>query len=148
MGRIKQSVEDIKLLWKENKNQVLLAFSLLICGQISISLFSLFTIRSVRYIILSPGARSVRITTFSITGSPKRYRNYDIPLENVSAFQYRSSDGNYIPLKVRGKWFYFLVDSKGKFHKPSLFDQTVGVFRVLKWVYIWINVLFWEQNYI
>ena len=96
------------------------------------SLLALFAVRSVRYIILKPGGRSVRITTFSITGAANRYRHYDIPLENVSAFQYRNTGVSYIPLKLKGKWFFFLVDSKGHFYKPSLFDQTVGVFRILK----------------
>lgn len=96
------------------------------------SMLALFAVRSVRYIILKPGGRSVRITTFSITGAANRYRHHDVSLDSVSAYQYRNTGVSYIPLKVRGKWFFFLVDSNGHFYKPSLFDQTVGVFRIVK----------------
>ncbi|CAG2182684.1 unnamed protein product, partial [Oppiella nova] len=125
-------VGKARLLWRDNSTQVLLSLTALTVGQLSMALLCFYAIRSVRYVILAPGGQSVRFTTFSVTGSPNRYRHYDAPVEHVSTQQHRSA-GGILPVKLKGKWMYFLVDTKtGHFYKPALFDRTVGVFRILK----------------
>ncbi|CAG2120413.1 unnamed protein product [Medioppia subpectinata] len=95
-------------------------------------LLSSYAIRSIRYVTLAPGGHTVRLTTFSVTGAPNRYRHYDVPLTSVSSHVSRS-DGGVMPIKVKGKWFYYILDTKkGQFLRPKLFDETVGTFRVLK----------------
>jgi hypothetical protein len=124
--------ERSKILFRENWTQVLMGIMFVTFGHISMALLSLFTIRSIRYIILRSGGQKVRITCFSLIGATNRYRHHDIPLDKISAIQDRNSAGNYIPIKIKGKWLYYLVDKKGHFFHPTLFDETVGVFRILK----------------
>lgn len=33
---------------------------------------------------------------------------------------------NYLPLKVAGRRFFYILDKKGEFVNPTLFDHTVG----------------------
>lgn len=33
---------------------------------------------------------------------------------------------NYLPMKIQGKMFYYIIDSKGIFLNEKLFDYTVG----------------------
>jgi hypothetical protein len=124
--------ERSKIIFRENWTQMLTSIVFVTVGHISMALLSLFTIRSIRYIIVRSGGQKVRITCFSLMGATNRYRHHDIPLDNISAVQDRNSPGNYIPIKIKGKWLYYLVDKKGHFFHPTLFDETVGVFRILK----------------
>jgi hypothetical protein len=124
--------ERTKIIFRENWTQVLLGIVFVTVGHISMALLSLYTIRSIRYIILRSGGQKVRITCFSLIGATNRYRHHDIPLDKLSAIQDRNSPGSYIPIKIKGKWLYYLVDKRGHFFHPTLFDETVGVFRILK----------------
>lgn len=33
---------------------------------------------------------------------------------------------SYLPMKIQGTMFYYIIDSKGKFLNEKLFDYTVG----------------------
>jgi hypothetical protein len=48
----------------------------------------------------------------------------------VSAAGSRFSDTTQMPVKVKGKHLYYILDLKdGQFPQPKLFDQTVGLKR-------------------
>lgn len=38
----------------------------------------------------------------------------------------RSNDTSTIPLKLKGKRLYYLIEAKGTFVNPELFDHTLG----------------------
>ncbi|XP_054155798.1 transmembrane protein 223-like [Oppia nitens] len=123
-----------RLLWRENSTQLSVSMGLFAVSQLFAAVLVLYAMRSVRYVILAPGGQYVRFTTFSVTGAQNRYRHYDVPVGDISTQQTRDVvANNIIPVKLKGRFAYFLIDTKkGRFHRPQLFDQIVGVFRILK----------------
>ncbi|KAF2346506.1 hypothetical protein FHG87_022739 [Trinorchestia longiramus] len=83
------------------------------------------TIRSVKHIVLRKGGNSVTIATPTPFG---RTRYITRPLQQLTATSSRM-ERSYMALKVQGKPFHFLVDTRGNFVRPELFDRTVGVRR-------------------
>lgn len=49
----------------------------------------------------------------------------------MSATQSRSRTTTQLPIKVKGRMGYFMVDPKGEFKNGPLFDATVGLKRIL-----------------
>lgn len=45
----------------------------------------------------------------------------------VTAIISRNKMKDYLPIKVKGKWLYYLLDADGKFLNPELFDHTIGM---------------------
>lgn len=77
----------------------------------------------VKFIILHPGGGSVSLITHHL------FKNQDVltvPISKVKAICSRTKMKDYLPLKVEGKSFYYLVDAEGKFVNEKLFDYTVG----------------------
>lgn len=52
-----------------------------------------------------------------------------IKLFQISCAVGRSSSGQNIPLKVKGKWFHYVLDKQGEIYNPKLFDLTAGLRR-------------------
>lgn len=50
-------------------------------------------------------------------------------LFQVSCSIGRNSRGQSIPLKVKGKWFHYILDKNGKIYNAQLFDFTAGMRR-------------------
>lgn len=86
------------------------------------------TLRSVRYLVLRKDGKSVAFVTYTPVG---KNRITDANLGHISAQQHRQSVNVHLPIKVKGRWFYFLLDKRGQFPNPSLFDNTVGLSRQL-----------------
>lgn len=91
-----------------------------------VSLATFTTRQSIRSIELVGRSRAI-ITTFGLV----RPSRFTVPLENINALRARSSGAaSYIPLKITGYRLFFLIDqSNGHFHKPNLYDTTVGLWR-------------------
>jgi len=89
----------------------------------------MYSLRSVNNIILRKGGKNIILTTYSPF---LKLRSLDVPLANMSAIQLRSTTPNQLPVKVKGRKLYFLIDVKGELKNPSLFDATVGLRRILK----------------
>lgn len=106
----------------------LTAFCLIFANGI-VAAASIYMLRSVRSVVLLKGGQSVHIQTYAPFRS---LRGFQVPLEHLSCLHSRAHKSAYISLKVKGRWFYFMLDQKGLFPKPSLFDQTVGLSRNLK----------------
>ena len=86
--------------------------------------------RSVSCLTLLRGGHDLRVTTYTHFG---RQQSFDVPLAKVSCLQTRLAPGANVALKVKDKWFYYLLDKKdGKFKQPDLFDYVVGLKRELK----------------
>lgn len=89
----------------------------------------MFTLRSVRFLVLLQGGRTVSIVTYGPFG---KNRIMDVPLKCMSAEESRQSAKVTLPIKVKNTSFYFILDMRGEFKNPALFDQTVGLRRNIK----------------
>lgn len=79
--------------------------------------------RIVKELTLCKGGKSAILVTYGPFGSPLKR---EVPLKNLSCVISRSQAKSYISMKVKPKWFYYLVDIRGNFHDPKLFDYTIG----------------------
>uniref|UniRef100_A0A8C2UJP9 Transmembrane protein 223 n=1 Tax=Chinchilla lanigera TaxID=34839 RepID=A0A8C2UJP9_CHILA len=88
----------------------------------------LFSLRSVRSVMLRAGGQQVTLTTHAPfgLGAP-----FTVPLSQVSCMAHRGEVPAMLPLKVKGRRFYFLLDKAGHFPNAQLFDSTVGAYRSL-----------------
>lgn len=90
----------------------------------------LFCRRSVNHIILHQGGKMVTVCTQSPLG-PGKGRKITVPLSQVACFAHRQESSSFIPLRVKGHKFYFLMDKEGTVTNAKLFDVTVGAYRVI-----------------
>lgn len=88
----------------------------------------LFCGRSVSQVILHKGGRMVTLSTQSPLG-PDQGRRITIPLSQVACYAHRQESPSFVPLRVKGHKFYFLLDKEGTLNNPKLFDVTVGAYR-------------------
>ncbi|XP_070693852.1 transmembrane protein 223 [Pempheris klunzingeri] len=89
---------------------------------------SLFCRRSVNQVVLHRGGRMVTVVTQSPLG-PGRGRRITVPLSQVGCYAHRHESPSFIPLRIKGHKFYFLLDKEGTVTNVRLFDTTVGAFR-------------------
>lgn len=87
-----------------------------------------FSLRSVRSVVLRAGGQQVTLTTHAPFGLGAQLT---IPLSQVSCMAHRGEVPAMLPLKVKGRRFYFLLDKAGHFPNTQLFDHTVGAYRSL-----------------
>lgn len=80
-------------------------------------------LRIVRHLVLCKGGSTVKVTTYGPFG---RTREINIPLGHMDCKNSRANATSYISLKIKGYRLYFLLDCRGKFNNPQLFDFTVG----------------------
>ncbi|XP_076972063.1 LOW QUALITY PROTEIN: transmembrane protein 223 [Tamandua tetradactyla] len=88
----------------------------------------LFSLRSVRSVTLLAGGQQVTLTTHAPFGLGA---HFTVPLHQVSCMAHRNEVPAMLPLKVKGRRFYFLLDKAGHFPNMQLFDNTVGAYRSL-----------------
>ncbi|XP_043076974.1 transmembrane protein 223 [Puntigrus tetrazona] len=98
------------------------------CGIVGVA--ALFSRRSVSRVILHKGGGKVTVSTQSPLG-PLRAHHLTVPLTQVACHAHRQETSSFIPLKVQGYKFYFLLDKEGTLNNPKLFDVTVGAYRPL-----------------
>lgn len=88
----------------------------------------LFCRRSVRQVILHKGGRMVTVSTQSPLGAGRGHR-ITVPLSQVACHAHRQESPSFIPLRIKGHKFYFLLDKEGTINNARLFDRTVGAYR-------------------
>uniref|UniRef100_A0A1A9VY05 Transmembrane protein 223 n=1 Tax=Glossina austeni TaxID=7395 RepID=A0A1A9VY05_GLOAU len=86
----------------------------------------MFTLRSVRFLILRKGGKDVALVTYGPFG---HNRIMDIPLKHISAQQSRETAAVHLPLKVRNRSLFYVLDMRGEFKNPKLYDYTAGLNR-------------------
>ncbi|GAB1609615.1 transmembrane protein 223-like [Argonauta hians] len=125
-------VEDVhgQPWWKkinlgENKFRNGIALLCISVGYVVMFISIIYPRRSVKQLWLLKGGRATKITTFGYKS------NFVCPLSSISCLQQRSASTSQLPLKMKGKWFYFLMDKKGVFHEEKLFDFCIGLKRNL-----------------
>lgn len=89
-----------------------------------------FCRRSVSQVILHKGGRMVTVSTQSPLGAGRGHR-ITVPLSQVACYAHRQESASFIPLRVKGHKFYFLLDKEGTINNARLFDITVGAYRSL-----------------
>ncbi|XP_078480191.1 transmembrane protein 223-like [Lampetra planeri] len=88
----------------------------------------LFCRRSVSQVVLHQGGRMVTVSTQSPVGAGQG-RRITVPLSQVACHAHRQESPSFIPLRVKGHRFYFLLDKDGTITNAKLFDITVGAYR-------------------
>ncbi|RVE53730.1 hypothetical protein evm_001622 [Chilo suppressalis] len=96
------------------------------CG--SLAMIWMYTLKSVRYLILHKGGRHLSFVTYTPFG---KNRIMKVPVENVCCKENRASATVQLPLKVKNTWMHYMLDMRGEFRNPMLFDSTAGLAR--KW---------------
>lgn len=99
-------------------------------GSLIVAAGCLFPLRAVRRVTLLRGGAEVAISTHGPLGLG-RGPSFTVPLGHVSCRAHRSQVPATIPLKVKGRPFFFLLDKQGQLCHPRLFDLTVGAYRKL-----------------
>ncbi|KAL6100627.1 tmem223 [Pungitius sinensis] len=97
-------------------------------GAVIVGLGVLFCSRSVSQVVLHRGGKMVTVSTQSLLG-PDRGRRITVPLSQVACHAHRHESPSFIPLRVKGHKFYFLLDKEGTVNNARLFDSTVGAYR-------------------
>lgn len=100
----------------------------LVIGAGIVGLGILFCRRSVNQVVLHQGGRMVTVYTQSPLGSGQG-RKITVPLSQVACHAHRHESPSFIPLRVKGHKFYFLLDKEGTVNNAKLFDITVGAYR-------------------
>lgn len=89
----------------------------------------MYTLRSVRYLILRKGGGEVTLVTYGPFG---KNRMITVPLRDISCTEMRNRTKTSLPLKVKNRYFHYVLDMKGEFKNAALFDSTAGLRRNLK----------------
>ncbi|KAJ1108517.1 hypothetical protein NDU88_005893 [Pleurodeles waltl] len=97
-------------------------------GSLIVAAGYLFSRRSVSQVLLHRGGQQVTIHTSALFSSGS---SFTVPLRHVSCMAHRSEVPSAIPLKIKGRPLYFLLDKQGQVFNGKLFDVTVGAYRKL-----------------
>lgn len=89
----------------------------------------MYTLRSVRYLILRKGGQSCTIVSYAPFG---KNRMMTVDLKYISAHESRQNANVTLPIKVKNKALYYMLDMRGEFLNGRLYDQTAGLKRVWK----------------
>uniref|UniRef100_A0A182SYG2 Transmembrane protein 223 n=1 Tax=Anopheles maculatus TaxID=74869 RepID=A0A182SYG2_9DIPT len=89
----------------------------------------MFTLRSVRYLILRKGGDNVSVVTYAPFGTN---RIMDVPLKYISAQESREAARVTVPVKIKNRALFYMLDMRGEFTNTKLYDYTVGLSRKLK----------------
>ncbi|CAL7943695.1 unnamed protein product [Xylocopa violacea] len=92
-------------------------------GPMTCLLLYLLNQRIIQYIILHKGGNKVSIITYHLC---KRNKVITLPVNDVKTLISRENMKNYLSVKIKGRPFFYLLDSDGKFLNKKLFDYTVG----------------------
>lgn len=107
------------------KNGMAVLFFIVGCGMLSLGVG--FSRRCVRYLVLHRDGKTVSIVTYNHPLGSNVVK--EVPLSRISTKESRQSLAPYIPMKVKDTKFFYLLDRKGQFLNPVMYDNTVGMNR-------------------
>ncbi|NXU92733.1 TM223 protein, partial [Xiphorhynchus elegans] len=119
---------DDPLRPRDNKWRFGFTASCLTLGSLIVAAGCLFPLRAVRRVTLLRGGTRVTIRTHGPLGLGPG-ATLTVPLAHVSARAHRAEAAAAVPIKVKGRPFFFLLDKRGRLGDPRLFDLTVGAQR-------------------
>lgn len=117
------------ILKAQIQNQGAIATGCFIMGTAITSLCFLYPLRTVRSLHLLKGGRNVSMETYSFFGNT---RKFTVPLSHVGCLHLREQTKSQLSLKLKNTYLFYLVNCKGTFHEPKLWDYAIGVKRSLK----------------
>lgn len=88
----------------------------------------MYTLKSVRFLILNKGGKHVTFVTYTPFGHNRMMK---VPIEHVCCKESRANARVQLPLKVKNTWMHYMLDMRGDFKNGLLFDSTAGLAR--KW---------------
>lgn len=88
----------------------------------------MYTLKSVRYLILNKGGRHLTFVTYGPLG---KNRMMKVPIDHICCKEQRTAAKVQLPLKIKNTWMHYMLDMRGEFKHPVLFDSTAGLFRKL-----------------
>ncbi|XP_026733806.1 transmembrane protein 223 [Trichoplusia ni] len=112
----------------ENKYRNTLGIISVVIGGSSLAVIWMYTLRSVRYLILNKGGKKLTFVTYTPFG---KNRIMTVPMENVCCKEARNIARVQLPMKIKNRWMHYMLDMRGEFKNPLLFDCTAGLMR--KW---------------
>lgn len=89
----------------------------------------MFSLKSVRYLILRKGGDAITFVTY---GPFNKNRMMTVNLKYISCKDTRGSARTYLPIKVKNQFLHYILDMKGEFKNTKLFDYTAGLKRTWK----------------
>lgn len=89
----------------------------------------MFSLKSVRYLILRKGGQAVTFVTYGPFG---KNRMMTVDLKHVCCKETRNNAKSYLPVKVENQYLHYILDMKGEFKNKELFDATAGLKRIWK----------------
>ncbi|XP_047534790.1 transmembrane protein 223 [Vanessa atalanta] len=111
----------------ENKYRNTLGALSIIIGTGSLAMIWMYTLKSVRLLILNKGGRHLTFVTYAPFGSNRIMK---VPIEFVCCKDNRKSAKVQLPLKVKNTFMHYMLDMRGEFKNPLLFDCTAGLKRI------------------
>lgn len=86
----------------------------------------MYTLRSIRFLVLRKGSSQVALVTYGPFG---HNRIMNVPLNNLSAQDSRQTAKVLLPLKVKERRLFYIMDMRGTFLNKELYDKTIGLKR-------------------
>jgi len=121
-----------KLAWYEKLNlgkdnvPKIIAGACFLIGLGVLSVCWLFTLRSVRYLIIRKGGKDVSFVTYGPFGTN---RIITVPLNCIQGSQQRNKSLSYLPLKVKNMNWFYVLDVRGEYRQKDIFDHVINVSR-------------------
>lgn len=114
-------------LWK-NKYRNSVVFLDLLTGVLVLFGCYIYPRQNVRAIWLLKGGNRATISTYGWFG---KERKLTAELTDINCTIARKQENKDLLVKVKGTKFHFMINKEGQFHRPDLFDHTVGMNRKL-----------------
>ncbi|XP_023946838.2 transmembrane protein 223 [Bicyclus anynana] len=111
----------------ENKYRNTIGIISVAIGTGSLALVWMYTLKSVRYLVLNKGGRHLTFITYSPFGNNRMMK---VPIEFVCCKESRKLAKVQLPLKVKNTVMHYMLDMRGEFKQPLLFDSTAGLKRI------------------
>ncbi|KAL5286613.1 TMEM223 family protein [Megaselia abdita] len=130
----KSVAEDENTAWFEkinlgdNKFRNSISIFCFLIGYGVLAISWMYTLRSVRFLVLRKGGREISFVTYTPFG---KNRILNVPMNCISAQEARQAARSQLPLKVKNKNFFYILDMRGEFLNTKLFDYTAGLKRKL-----------------
>ncbi|KAK6632534.1 hypothetical protein RUM43_013302, partial [Polyplax serrata] len=119
--RVTESNKFLDWFKKSDKNRNFWGLTSIACGILFYTIIIIYSKRLVRCLTLHKGGRTVTIETYRVLGLQNVTQ---VPISEVSAMQSRKKAKVYLPLKVKNRSFYYLLDMNGQFHNKAIFDYS------------------------
>uniref|UniRef100_H3ABZ8 Transmembrane protein 223 n=2 Tax=Latimeria chalumnae TaxID=7897 RepID=H3ABZ8_LATCH len=127
-GKKLPKLGGVSLNLGSNKWRYGFTVSCLTVGWVILAAGFIFSRRSVHKVLLHRGGQQVTFSTYYPFGTTS---SFTVPLREISCMAHRGEVPSMIPVKIKGRPFYFLLDKQGQIYNAKLFDITVGTYRKL-----------------